>query len=97
MLNRCDIWQGGQKHGEDPGIPRTTADKIAYTGSLREEATRFVKVLSGRGEEVCPDFTCLNAGTMPYVAGRCDSIGRGARWPARHWKAAGRWPNCATG
>ena len=63
---------------EDAGIRTSGFDEIAYTGTLEDESKRFVSVLSGTGHEACVDFTCLNAGAILYLAGKCGSIKDGA-------------------
>jgi anthranilate phosphoribosyltransferase len=56
---------------EELGIKRIPFEQIAFSGSLEAEAVRFLQVLSGKGHQGCIDFTCLNAGAILYVAGKC--------------------------
>jgi anthranilate phosphoribosyltransferase len=56
---------------EELGIRRIPFEQIAFSGSLEAEAVRFLQVLSGKGHQGCIDFTCLNAGAILYVAGKC--------------------------
>lgn len=62
---------------EDMGLKRTPFEEIASTGELSGEASRFIKVLSGKGHRACIDFTCLNAGAILYTGGKCDSLKKG--------------------
>ena len=62
---------------EELGIKRIPFEKIAFTESLEEESARFLEVLSGKGHQGCVDFTCLNAGAILYVSGRCDTLADG--------------------
>lgn len=63
---------------EDAGIRSTRFEDVAFTGTLEDESRRFVSVLSGNGHEACVSFTCLNAGAILYVAGKCSSMKDGA-------------------
>jgi anthranilate phosphoribosyltransferase len=62
---------------EDLGIKKIPFEQITFTGSLEAEAARFLQVLSGKGHHGCVDFTCLNAGAILYVSGKCDTLADG--------------------
>lgn len=74
---------------EDVGIKTFKFDEIAFSGSLESESRRFVSVLSGKGNDACVDFTCLNAGAILYLAGKSKSLKEGAH-TAREAIKAGR-------
>ncbi len=63
---------------EDAGLKRAKTEDILSTGDLRAEANRFVTVLSGKNFPACVDFTCLNAGTILCIAGKCSDLKAGA-------------------
>jgi len=62
---------------EDLGLKRTTYDKIAAYANLKDEAIRFLKVLSGKEHEECIDISCLNAGAILYLISDCDTLQKG--------------------
>jgi anthranilate phosphoribosyltransferase len=62
---------------EDVGLKRTDYPSIAATGNVREEAIRFMKIISGTGHPECIDMTCLNAGAILYLAGKADDLRMG--------------------
>jgi anthranilate phosphoribosyltransferase len=62
---------------EEAGLKRAHSEDIASTQNLQTEAARFLKVLSGEGFPACIDFTCLNAGAILYIAGKCADIKSG--------------------
>ncbi len=64
-------------HPEDSGVKQRPFQAIAAIGDAASEATRFLEVLAGKGHEACIDFTCLNAGAILYIAGKCDSLKNG--------------------
>ncbi|MCI5137253.1 MAG: anthranilate phosphoribosyltransferase, partial [Candidatus Electrothrix sp. AR1] len=64
---------------EDLGMETVPFAEIATTGDLHKERRRFLSVLSGKGEQGCIDFTCLNAGATLYVGGHAGSIAEGVR------------------
>lgn len=64
---------------EDVGLRRAAVEAVAATGDLRREAQRFVRVLSGRGNAACLDFTCLNAGAVLLVAEAAEDLADGVR------------------
>ena len=69
---------------EDMGITRVAAARIAATGSLEQEAQRFIAVVSGTGAyRECEDFVALNAGAILWMEGVSSSIAAGVR-DARH-------------
>lgn len=53
---------------EDAGLKTRRFEEIAALGGPEAEGGRFLRVLAGRGEEACVDFTCLNAGALLYAA-----------------------------
>ncbi len=62
---------------EDAGLKTLTFDDIAFIGTLESEARRFLSVLSGKGQEACVSFTCLNSGAILFLADKCKSIKEG--------------------
>jgi anthranilate phosphoribosyltransferase len=62
---------------EDVGLKRVSVEDIRSTGDLKEESKRFIDVLSGCGYGACVDFTCLNAGAILYIAGKCSDLTQG--------------------
>jgi anthranilate phosphoribosyltransferase len=62
---------------EDLGLKRKPFEEVASMGDPSKEALRFIQVLSGKGHQSCIDFTCLNAGAILYMAGKCDSLKKG--------------------
>ncbi len=69
---------------EDVGITRVATARIAATGSLEQEAERFIAVVSGTGEySECEEFVALNAGAILWMEGISSSISAGVR-DARH-------------
>jgi len=75
---------------EDAGLKTVSFEEIAFTGTLEDEATRFVSVLSGYGHDSCQSFTCLNAGAILYIAGKAQNMKEGvemARETIRSGKA----------
>jgi anthranilate phosphoribosyltransferase len=64
---------------EDVGLKRTDYPSIAATGNVRQEAVRFMQIISGTGHPECIDMTCLNAGAILYVAGKADDIRTGVQ------------------
>jgi anthranilate phosphoribosyltransferase len=64
-------------HPEDAGLKQKPFEQIAAMSDPAREAVRFVQVLSGRKNEACVDFTCLNAGAILYTAGKCNSLKKG--------------------
>ncbi len=62
---------------EDVGIERADYASIAATGNVREEAVRFLKIVSGTGHPECIDMTCLNAGAILYLVGKAGDIREG--------------------
>ncbi|MDH4231147.1 MAG: anthranilate phosphoribosyltransferase [Nitrospirota bacterium] len=62
---------------EELGIKRIPFEQIAFSGSLEAESARFLEVLSGKGHQGCIDFTCLNAGAILYLSGKCDTPAEG--------------------
>jgi len=64
-------------HPEEVGINTGRYEELAAMSNLRDEAVRFVQVLAGVGHKVCIDFTCLNAGAILYLAGKCDNLQQG--------------------
>jgi anthranilate phosphoribosyltransferase len=59
---------------EDVGVKSFKYKDVAFSGTLQDESIRFISVLSGSGSEACVSFTCLNAGAILYLAGKCESI-----------------------
>jgi anthranilate phosphoribosyltransferase len=64
---------------EDVGLKRTDYPSIAATGNVRQEAVRFMQIISGTGHPECIDMTCLNAGAILYVAGKAGDIRTGVQ------------------
>jgi anthranilate phosphoribosyltransferase len=62
---------------EDVGLKRSNYPSIAATGNVREEAVRFLQIISGNGHPECIDMTCLNAGAILYLAGKADDVRTG--------------------
>ncbi|KPA12172.1 Anthranilate phosphoribosyltransferase [Candidatus Magnetomorum sp. HK-1] len=62
---------------EDLGLKRSSYQDIAAYGNVKDEAIRFLKVISGKGHEACIDITCLNAGAILYLIADCDNIQKG--------------------
>jgi anthranilate phosphoribosyltransferase len=62
---------------EDAGLQRSKKEDILSTGNIRNEADRFMQVLSGKKYSACIDFTCLNAGAILYTAGECKDLKTG--------------------
>jgi anthranilate phosphoribosyltransferase len=93
---------------EDVGIATIGFEEIAFSGSLANELSRFMEVLSGNGHQGCVDFTCLNAGAILTLSGKTGSIKEGVAMARevivsgkaieklRHWVAVqnGRGPIC---
>ncbi len=52
---------------EDLGLKRSDFSSVAATGDMKQEALRFMRVLSGTGSSECIDLTCLNAGAIFYL------------------------------
>jgi len=88
-----EFWGPGQRayeiHPEEMGLAVRSFQEIAATGQVETEAARFLRVLAGRGESACADFTCANAGAILYVAGQCDTIRQGVE-KSRETLASGR-------
>lgn len=69
---------------EDVAITRGSASSIAATGSLEQEAQRFISVVAGSGAyRECEDLVALNAGAILWMEGVSSSIAAGVR-DARH-------------
>lgn len=62
---------------EEAGLKRVEIEEISYTGDMKIEISRFLKVLAGKGYPACVAFTCLNAGAILYVAGKCATLKEG--------------------
>jgi len=62
---------------ESVGLDRHPTEAIAFSGSIEQEAERFVQVLAGADHAACVDFTCLNAAGVLLVAGRCSNLAEG--------------------
>jgi len=62
---------------EEVGLPRRSYPEIAATGSVRQEAPRFLQILAGRGPRACVELACLNAGAMLYLADKARDIKTG--------------------
>jgi len=62
---------------EDIGIKRYHYQDIAACGNLKDEAVRFLQVISGQSHDACIDFTCLNAGAIFCLIDECQSIQKG--------------------
>lgn len=59
---------------EDVGLQTAPFEKIAFTGDIRQETDRFLRVLAGKEYQECIDFTCLNAGAILSIAEKCGSL-----------------------
>lgn len=69
---------------EEVGIQRCDAASIAATGSLEQEAGRFLAVVSGSGAyPECEDFVVLNAGAVLWMEGVSPTLSAGVA-DARH-------------
>ncbi len=80
----CEFSDNGERkeyslHPEDVGLQLVPFAEIATTGDLNKERRRFLRVLAGKGDQGCVDFTCLNAGATLYAGGRTKSIEEGIR------------------
>lgn len=64
---------------EHAGIKTVKFSEIAFSGSIEEESRKFLSVLSGKGNESCVNFVCLNAGAILYLADKCKSIKDGVQ------------------
>ena len=83
----CEFSDNGERNEyslrpEDVGLNTVPFAEIATTGDLNKERKRFLRVLCGKGEQGCTDFTCLNAGATLYAGGRAGSIEEGVRLAA---------------
>lgn len=69
---------------EDVGIRTHDAARIAATGSLEQEAERFIAVVSGSGAHPeCEDFVAFNAGAILWMEGVSPTLSAGVV-DARH-------------
>ena len=64
---------------EDVGMKKVPFAEIAALGNLSQERKRFLRVLAGKEEQGCIDFTCLNAGATLYVGGQAGTLEEGIR------------------
>jgi anthranilate phosphoribosyltransferase len=59
---------------EDIGIKRASRESIAPLDDLKNEAARFVRLLSGKEDGACSDIICLNAAFLLYMMNITPSI-----------------------
>ena len=59
---------------EEMGIMRASRDSIAPLNNLKQEASRFVGLLSGKEDGACSDIVCLNAAFLLYMMNIAPSI-----------------------
>ncbi len=76
-----EINKGGytsyELHPIDVGLRPCDYQSIAALENPLEERKRFLRVIAGKTDSPCLDFTALNAGTILYVAGIVSSIRKG--------------------
>jgi len=64
---------------EDIGLQRPGADAISPAMDRREEAIRFLRILSGRDRGPRYDIVCLNAAPIFYLMGKAGDLREGFR------------------
>jgi anthranilate phosphoribosyltransferase len=62
---------------EEMGIMRASRESVAPLNNLKNEASRFVGLLSGKEDGACSDIVCLNAAFLLYLMNIAPSIKEG--------------------
>ncbi len=62
---------------EDLGLKRSNYPAVAAQRDLRQEALRFLQVISGTRHPECIDLVCANAGAILYLAGQASDLPSG--------------------